>query len=30
MELTIKDINNKIYTIRGIKVMFDSDFKKMS
>jgi len=28
--LTIKDINNKIYTIRDIKVMFDSDFKKMS
>jgi len=29
MELTIKDINNRIYTIRGIKVMLDSDLAKL-
>ena len=29
MELTIAQINNKIYEIRGIKVMLDSDLAKL-
>ncbi len=29
MQLTINEINNKIYTIRGIQVMLDSDLAKL-
>jgi hypothetical protein len=29
MKLTIEDIHNKIYEIRGIKVMLDSDLAKL-
>ena len=29
MELTLEDIHNKIYEIRGIKVMLDSDLAKL-
>ena len=29
MQLTVKDINNKIYTIRDTKVMLDSDLAKL-
>jgi len=29
MQLTVEDINTKIYTIRGMKVMLDSDLAKL-
>ena len=29
MQLAISEINNKIYTIRGIKVMLDSDLAEL-
>lgn len=29
MQLTIQDLNSKIYTLRGVKVMLDSDLAKL-